>query len=85
MKKIILSLLLVTSLLTNQSYANNGFCNLLEKVCSQKNINLDAFSEAVKNLLLDKNAQTRLSKNARTKAEQFSWENVKPQWNKLLV
>ncbi|MBK8351717.1 MAG: C40 family peptidase [Saprospirales bacterium] len=45
MKKIILSLLLVTSLLTNQSYANNGFCNLLEKVCSQKNINLDAFSD----------------------------------------
>jgi glycosyltransferase involved in cell wall biosynthesis len=56
-----------------------------EEMMIVKDNNLDAFSEAVKNLLLDKNAQTRLSKNARTKAEQFSWENVKPQWNKLLV
>ncbi len=56
-----------------------------EEMMIVKDNDLEAFSEAVKNLLLDKNAQTRLSKNARVKAEQFSWENVKPQWNKLLV
>lgn len=45
MKKIALSFLLVTALLTNNSYANGGFCAVLEKVCQQKNIDLDAFSQ----------------------------------------
>ena len=45
MKKIALSLLLVTTILTNNSYANGGFCTILEKICQQKNIDLDAFSD----------------------------------------
>lgn len=44
MKKITLSLLLVTTLFSNHSYAGGGFCSILEKVCQQKNIDLDAFS-----------------------------------------
>lgn len=45
MKKAILSLLLVTSILTNNSYANSGgFCTMLEKICEQKSIDLDAFT-----------------------------------------
>lgn len=44
MKKAALSLLLVTTLLTNNSYASGGFCSILEKICDQKNIDLDAFS-----------------------------------------
>jgi len=44
MKRIILSLLLVITLFTNNSYANGGFCSILEKICEQKKIDLDAFS-----------------------------------------
>lgn len=44
MRKAIISLLLVTTFLTNNSYASGGFCSVLEKICQQKNIDLDAFS-----------------------------------------
>lgn len=44
MRKVILSLLLVTSLLTNKSYAGGGFCAVLEKICSQNSIDADAFT-----------------------------------------
>ena len=50
MKKVILSLLLVISLFTNNSYANGGFCTLLEKICQQKNIDADAFSAFFQNV-----------------------------------
>jgi lipoprotein Spr len=42
MKKVILSLLLVISFITNKSYAGGGFCSSLEKICDQKSINADA-------------------------------------------
>jgi hypothetical protein len=45
MRKAALSLLLVISIFTNNSYASGGFCTMLEKICQQKNIDADAFSD----------------------------------------
>lgn len=39
-----LSLFVIITLLTNKSYAAGGFCTILEKVCQQKNVDMDAFS-----------------------------------------
>jgi len=50
-----------------------------------KDNNLDAFTNAIKLLLTDKNLQIKLSKNANTKAEKYGWDNVKPQWDSLLT
>jgi lipoprotein Spr len=43
-KKLLLAILFTTVLLSNNAKANGGFCSILEKVCQQKNIDLDAFS-----------------------------------------
>ncbi|MDB5229109.1 MAG: glycoside hydrolase [Bacteroidota bacterium] len=61
MKKLILSLLLVTAFLTNNSYANGGFCSILEKVCQQKNINLDEFSNFFQDVGVNLTKATDLS------------------------
>lgn len=35
---------MVITLFTNNSYASGGFCTILEKICDQKKIDLDAFT-----------------------------------------
>ncbi|MCB9252284.1 MAG: glycosyltransferase family 4 protein [Flavobacteriales bacterium] len=49
------------------------------------NHNEDAFIGGVKELLEDKDLRMKFSINARRKAEEYSWENVRTQWNNLLV
>lgn len=44
----------------------------------------DEFFEKVKMLLHDKELQIKLSKNARLKAENYGWDNVKYQWKELI-
>lgn len=45
MKKLTITLLLSFLLFSQQhSYAGNGFCAILEKICDQKKIDADAFS-----------------------------------------
>ncbi|MFN8239081.1 MAG: C40 family peptidase [Chitinophagales bacterium] len=69
MKKAVLSLLLVSTLLTNNSYAGGGFCSILEKVCEQKNIDLDAFSYFFQKVGVNINKATDLSMYANV----FKW------------
>lgn len=40
--------------------------------------------QAIKKLLTDNHLSAKLSINARQKAEQFDWRNIKPQWIKTL-
>jgi glycosyltransferase involved in cell wall biosynthesis len=47
--------------------------------------NPELFVEAIEELLTQPELTTTLIFNARNKAEQFDWEIVKKQWNKLLV
>lgn len=49
------------SLLANNSYAGGGFCTILEKVCEQKNIDIDAFSEFFLNVGVNITKATDLS------------------------
>lgn len=44
----------------------------------------DDFFEKVKMLLINKELQMKLSQNARLKAENYSWDNVKYQWKELI-
>ena len=43
------------------------------------------FVEAIKEILAKPEITNTLIWNARNKAEQFDWEIVKNQWNKLLI
>ena len=46
MRKLIATFLLIPALFSQQnSYASGGFCTILEKICQQKNIDADAFSD----------------------------------------
>lgn len=44
----------------------------------------EGFYQNVHLLLQDADLQIKLSKNARIKAEKYSWENVKSQWDELI-
>lgn len=44
-----------------------------------------AMAAAVQRLVTEDGLAERLSRNARQKSEQFSWSNVLPQWEKLLM
>lgn len=44
-----------------------------------------AMTQAVRRLLTEPELAARLSANARRKAESFAWENVLPQWQRLLT
>jgi len=44
----------------------------------------DAMAAAVRQILTEPGLAGRLSINARKKAEQFDWENIFPQWEKLI-
>lgn len=45
----------------------------------------DAMADAVRRLLTEQGLAARLSHNARAKAEMFSWNNVLPLWETLIV
>lgn len=46
MKRVLIVLLVAFALFSQQNtYAGNNFCNLLDKICVQKNINADALSD----------------------------------------
>ncbi len=45
----------------------------------------DAMAAAVRRLLTEPDLAARLSHNARRKAEQFDWETILPQWERLLT
>jgi len=61
MKKVILSLLLVMTFITNKSYAAGGFCTILEKICQQKNIDADAFTDFFQKVGVNINKATDLN------------------------
>ncbi len=42
------------------------------------------FVHQIKLLFEDKELRLKLSKNARLKAEQFSWKSIELQWRKIL-
>jgi len=69
MRKAILSLLVAMALFTNNSYANNGFCSALEKICQQKSIDLDAFSTFFQKVGVNVNKATDLGMYANV----FKW------------
>jgi len=45
----------------------------------------DAMAAAVRRILTEPGLAERLSRNARRKAEQFDWETILPQWERLLT
>ncbi|RIK26321.1 MAG: glycosyl transferase family 1, partial [Chloroflexi bacterium] len=45
----------------------------------------DAMADAVRRILTEPGLAERLSRNARRKAEQFDWETILPQWERLLT
>ncbi len=45
----------------------------------------DAMAAAVRRILTEPDLAARLSRNARRKAEQFDWETILPQWERLLT
>ena len=45
---------------------------------------VNAFKNAIENLIENKDISTRLSENARHKVEQFDWNIVKEKWITLL-
>ncbi|RIK26941.1 MAG: glycosyl transferase family 1 [Chloroflexi bacterium] len=45
----------------------------------------DAMAAAVRRILTEPELAERLSRNARRKAEQFDWETILPQWERLLT
>jgi len=45
----------------------------------------DAMADAVRRILTEPDLAARLSRNARRKAEQFDWETILPQWERLLT
>ncbi len=47
--------------------------------------NPQAMSAAVRRILVDPGLATRLSENARRKAEKFDWHSILPQWESLLI
>jgi cell wall-associated NlpC family hydrolase len=62
MKKIIVIIVFVlNTIAVNNTYANGGFCTVLEKICQQKNIDLDAFSNFFQNVGINVNKATDLT------------------------
>lgn len=45
----------------------------------------DAMADAVRRILAEPGLAAQLSRNARRKAEQFDWETILPQWERLLT
>ncbi len=45
----------------------------------------DAMADAVRRILTEPELAERLSRNARRKAEQFDWDTILPQWERLLT
>jgi len=45
----------------------------------------DAMADAVRRILAEPDLAAQLSRNARCKAEQFDWETILPQWERLLT
>jgi glycosyltransferase involved in cell wall biosynthesis len=42
------------------------------------------FVDSIEHLLIHKEDSEKLSKNARTTAENYDWQNIKNQWDSLL-
>lgn len=49
-----------------------------------KDNDVEAFSNAIISLIENQELRQKLSKNARKKAEQYTWESIKPKWESIL-
>ncbi len=49
-----------------------------------KDNDVEAFSDAIISLIENQELRQKLSKNARKKAEQYTWESIKPKWESIL-
>ena len=47
--------------------------------------NAEEMADKIENLLTNLKMAHSISRNARVKAESFGWENVKKQWQSLLI